>query len=147
MEFSEARTGRVFILRMKHSEVIHEVLEKFCAEKNIRFASLHALGGADNKSVVITGPEDGNMMPPIPTETVLEGVHEVSGTGTVFPDSSGKPSLHMHCSFGRKDKTITGCVRKGVTVWHVLEVIITELTGTQASRKYDSETGFELLHP
>jgi len=40
-----------------------------------------------------------------------------------------------------------GCVRNGVKVWHVLEVIIFELTGTTASRIKDPLTGFELLIP
>lgn len=36
---------------------------------------------------------------------------------------------------------------KRVTTWHVLEVIVTELTGTQAARLPDTATGFDLLQP
>jgi hypothetical protein len=38
-------------------------------------------------------------------------------------------------------------VRKGVKTWHVLEVVIWELTGTDAMRVLDPATGFELLQP
>ena len=35
----------------------------------------------------------------------------------------------------------------GVKVWHVLEVVLTELVGSTARRRPDSATGFELLEP
>jgi predicted DNA-binding protein with PD1-like motif len=53
----------------------------------------------------------------------------------------------MHIACGRRESTITGCVRRGVKVWHVMEVIIFELTGTSAARIHDSETGFDLMTP
>ena len=51
----------------------------------------------------------------------------------------------MHASFGRKKHTITGCVRLGVDVWHIGEVVIVELVETNVSRIKDKETGFEFL--
>jgi predicted DNA-binding protein with PD1-like motif len=78
---------------------------------------------------------------------ILDNVHEISGTGTIFPDEEGNPVLHMHAACGRKTSSITGCVRAGVKVWHVLEVILVELTGSNASRRLEPETGFKLLQP
>jgi predicted DNA-binding protein with PD1-like motif len=51
----------------------------------------------------------------------------------------------MHASFGRNENTITGCVRKGVDVWRIGEVILFELSGTSALRMKDKTTGFEFL--
>jgi predicted DNA-binding protein with PD1-like motif len=42
---------------------------------------------------------------------------------------------------------MTGCVRNGVKVWLIAEVIILELIDTSAMRKLDRATGFELLDP
>jgi predicted DNA-binding protein with PD1-like motif len=53
----------------------------------------------------------------------------------------------MHLACGRKDRTVTGCVRRGVKVWQVMEIILWELTGTDAKRVLDPATGFELLQP
>jgi len=78
---------------------------------------------------------------------MLNNVHEVTGTGTIFPDKDGKPVLHMHMACGRNNDTVTGCVRTGVEVWHVMEVVLFELIGSDAQRVYDSATGFELLTP
>jgi predicted DNA-binding protein with PD1-like motif len=80
-------------------------------------------------------------------EQALRDVHEVAGVGTLFPNAEGQPVLHMHVAAGRGGKAITGCVRMGVRIWHVLEVVLWELTGTKAVRVLDPETGFELLKP
>jgi len=53
----------------------------------------------------------------------------------------------MHIACGREDETVTGCVRAGVKVWHVLEVILVELTDSTAVRKMEETTGFKLLQP
>jgi len=93
------------------------------------------------------GPENGRSNPVIPIETVLNNVYEIAGTGTLFPDDEGNPILHMHIACGRNTDTITGCVRRGVKVWQVMEVILTELTNCSAVRTLDKKTGFKLLNP
>ena len=77
--------------------------------------------------------------------TLLKGVHEGTGVGTIFTNEQGKPKLHMHASFGRNDTAVTGCVRMGVDVWQIGEVVILELTGSTAKREKNKETGFEFL--
>jgi predicted DNA-binding protein with PD1-like motif len=84
-------------------------------------------------------------MPPEPVVALLKGVHEVCGVGTIFLNEKGKPVLHMHASFGRGEKTVTGCVRMGIDVWHIGEVIMLELAGGLATRAEDKKTGFEFL--
>ena len=147
MKFSEAKTGRVFVIRLEDGDILHEEIERFSAEKGIRAATLSAVGGVDAGSRLIVGPEEGRSEKIVPMEHVLDNVCEVTGSGTVFPDEEGNPILHMHLACGRTDQTITGCVRRGVKVWHVLEIVLTELTGTDACRVYDLSTGFKLLNP
>ena len=108
------------------------------------------LGGADAGSILITGPRKGRPKGETyiePMEHILEETYEATGTGTIFSDKEENPVLHMHISCGRKNKTKTGCVRRGVRVWHVMEVVIIELVGTDARRVRDPKTGFELLVP
>ena len=98
--------------------------------------------------VHLTGPRAGRSPPPIaPQTTALDDVHEVVGTGSLFPDAHGAPILHVHLACGRGDRTVTGCIRTGVKTWHVLEVILVELLGSTARRLHDPATGFELLAP
>ena len=145
MEFTEAKLGRVFILRLHQGERIHEVIEKFASEKQVFSALCFFIGGAEDKSKVVVGPKDGAAFPPEPVITLLKGVHEGCGVGTIFPDKQGNPKLHMHASFGRNNKAVTGCVGMGVDVWQIGEVVVLELTVASAKRLRDRETGFELL--
>jgi len=147
VRYSEARSGRVFILRLDDGEVLHETIEAFASEHGIVSAALIVLGGADDGSRLVVGPEQGRSEKIVPMEYVLDGVHEMTGAGTLFPDASGKPVLHMHVAGGRKGEAHAGCVRAGVRVWHVAEVVLWELVDSSARRVLDPATGFELLDP
>jgi predicted DNA-binding protein with PD1-like motif len=145
MEFTEAKLGRIFILRLHQGECLHESIERFASQKQVQSALCFFLGGAEDKSKVVVGPKDGKALPPEPMVTLLRGVHEACGVGTIFTDEQGAPKLHMHTSFGRNNKAVTGCVRMGVDVWQIGEAIILELTGSSAKRARNKNTGFEFL--
>jgi uncharacterized protein len=145
MDFTEAKLGRIFILRLHQDECLHEVIEKFASQKNVSSALCFFLGGAEDKSKVVVGPKDGKVLPPEPMVTLLKGVHEAFGVGTIFTDEQGKLKLHMHASFGRNVNVVTGCVRMGVEVWLIGEVVILELANCSAKRATNKDTGFEFL--
>jgi predicted DNA-binding protein with PD1-like motif len=148
MEYTEATLNRIFVLRLHQDETVHEVVEKFATEKQIISAMCFFLGGADEKSKLVVGPKDGKAMPPQTMISMLQGVHEGLGVGTIFQDEEGQPKLHMHGAFGRNDataNTVTGCMRAGVKVWKIGEVAIFELAGASGIRKKDKATGFEML--
>ena len=145
MKYAEGSHGRVFVLRLGEGDRIPDSLEQFAEMKNISSAICFAVGGAKEKSKVVVGPKDGEVLPPEPMHVLLNGVHEMCGVGTLFRDESGQPKLHMHASFGRGNSTITGCVRLGVDVWHIEEIIILEILGVDARRAKDAVTNFEFL--
>jgi predicted DNA-binding protein with PD1-like motif len=147
MKYCQAAQGRTFILRLEDGEILHEIIEAFARAQAIQSAALIVLGGADTGSRLVAGPEQGRAEKIIPMTYTLDNVHEVSGTGTLFPDAAGNPVLHMHMACGRNGDTVTGCVRAGVRVWHVMEVVIFELTANDAKRLRDAATGFDLLTP
>ena len=146
MQFSEGKQGRVFVIRLEDGETVHTEIENFAIKQSINAAVVFIIGGADKDSTLVVGPEQGRgVSPVIPLSHVLDNVHEVSGTGTIFPDESGQPILHMHMACGRKDHAVTGCIRFGVKVWHVMEVVLFEIVDSSATRQIDPETGFKLL--
>ena len=147
MRYSQARPGRMFVLRLEQGETVHEIIEDFARDQEIRSASVIALGGADRESLLVAGPEKGNQRPVVTQLVPLEDVHEVMGTGTIFPDEEGCPVLHMHMACGRGSNARVGCIRNGVKVWLYMEVIIQEILDSASIRKVDEETGFKLLEP
>ncbi len=145
MKYSEAKPGRIFVMRLEDGDIVHEEIERFAREKSINAATLTIVGGADLGSRIIVGPEKGRETPVKPMDHTLEDVHEVTGSGTLFPDDEGNPVLHMHMACGREQSTVTGCIRAGVKVWHIMEVVMTELVDSTAVRRLDGATGFKLL--
>jgi predicted DNA-binding protein with PD1-like motif len=145
LDYSQANMGRIFIIRLHDGEIIHETLESFAKQHKVHSALCFFLGGAEDKSKLVVGPKDGDAIPVEPMTTLLKGVHEGCAVGTIFTDEQGTPKLHMHGSFGRNNNSVTGCVRLGVEVWVIGEVVMIELKDSFAKRVKDKETGFELL--
>lgn len=147
MRYSEAKQGRVFVIRLEDGEIVHEEVERFAKEQSISRATLIILGGAGEGSRLVVGPEISRARPITPMQHILDDVHEITGTGTLFPDKKGNPVLHLHMACGRNDSAITGCIRSGVMVWQVMEIVLIELIDNTASRIFNDELGFNILHP
>jgi predicted DNA-binding protein with PD1-like motif len=64
MRWSEAKKGRVFVLRLEHGDVVHESVERFVRENAIAVARVSILGGADRGSRLVVGPANGEASPP-----------------------------------------------------------------------------------
>jgi predicted DNA-binding protein with PD1-like motif len=140
-------TGAGFRDSPGDGDIVHEAIESLALREGVSAAALVILGGADAGSRLVVGPETARATPVVPLHRLLEDVHEVAGVGTLFPDDEGNPVLHMHTACGREGETVTGCVRTGVRVWHVMEAVLFELTDTSGVRRYDEATGFKLLQP
>lgn len=147
MKYSEGRIGRVFVIKFEDGERLPNAIEQFAVDHGISRGMCILVGGIDNGSTIIVGPEDGEVLPPVALPFVLSGAHEVAGVGTLFPNEEGVPRLHMHAALGREGLTHTGCIRPGVDVWLVGEVILLEILGTEARRVNDPAAGFEILEP
>ena len=144
MKASEGKIGRVFVLRLENGDVVPAAIERFARENSIKVGHVIFIGGVDCGEVVV-GPRHSDEMPPDPLMLSVDRAHEVAGVGIIAPDKEGKPVLHIHASLGRAGRTLTGCLRPGVTTWLVGEVIIYEITGASAKRLPDDESGFDLL--
>lgn len=145
MKYSTAELGRVLVIRLEDGDIMHECIEEAARAEGVARAAVILLGGAGSGSRIVVGPEDGAARPVVPLERILHDVHEVAGVGTIFPDESGRPVLHLHAAFGRDDQVTAGCIRTGVKTWVVGEAVMIELTGTDAARRVDPASAFELL--
>lgn len=135
MQYSTGRLGRIFILKMNHGDRISNELESFASKKKLSCALCFFLGGANDGSKIVSGPSSASNIPVEPILKVLNGVHESCAIGTILVNQEGKPKLHMHGAFGRNNKTIVGCVRSGVEIWKVGEVVVIEILDVMAYRK------------
>jgi predicted DNA-binding protein with PD1-like motif len=146
MKYSEGKIGRVFVIRLEDDDELPGCIEKFAAEHKISVGQAILVGGIGSGEIV-SGPRKNKELPIDPMIIPVDGVHEIVGVGVLAPDSNGKASLHIHAALGRAGRTTMGCLRMGVKIWLVGEVIIYEILGADVARLPDKESGFELLTP
>lgn len=146
MKCSEGKVGRIFVIRLEGGDKLPDAIESFAQEKNVSRGMCILVGGIKGGNIVV-GPEDNESVPPIPMIFGLKGVHEIVAVGTIFPDSDEKPRLHMHAALGREGNTRAGCIRPGIEVWKLGEVIVLEITDNTAHREDDAAAGFKVLEP
>ena len=144
MRYSQARLGRVFVVRLEHDDPIPDSLEELARREKINAASVLLVGGIESGTIVV-GPK-GHTSPPVPVTRRVAGRHEILAAGFIFP-TDGEPVLHMHGAFGRGSKTLVGCTRTGVRVFAVVEAFVTEILDSPAQRALDPHTGWHLLQP
>jgi len=143
MQAAEGTLGRVFVIRLEDGDRLPDCLEAFARDNNLSRGLVALLGGAGSGKLVV-GPEDGDAPKIAPMLQTISGVHEAAAVGTIFPDESGAPKLHIHAALGRGDTALTGCVRQGVDIWKLAEVVVIEIQGDMR-RVVDPAFGFEVL--
>jgi len=139
--------GRIFIIRLEDGDRMPAALEEFAQKNSVQRGMAILVGGVKDGGVIVTGPWDGNVLPVDPMLHTLAGIHEIAGVGTLAPDETGAPRLHMHAVLGREGKASAGCIRPGIEIWKLGEIVLLEITGTEARRVQDRETGFSMLEP
>ena len=142
MDYAQGSIGRVFAARLHDGEEPYAAIEELAALEGIGSAVVLLVGGARSGRVV-TGPKQ----PTGPVEPELrefDDAREMIGVGTLHPSDEG-PKLHLHAGFGRGDEALVGCPRYGLTTYLVLEAFIIEVSGLNATRALDAESGLKLL--
>ncbi|WBF67791.1 DNA-binding protein [Desulfovibrio subterraneus] len=146
MKAAQGSMGRVFVLRLEDGDRLPDCIEQFAGENAIR-GGLVALVGGIGSGTLVVGPEDSDAEIITPMTKIFNAAHEAAALGTLFADSAGKPKLHMHTTLGRGDDTLTGCIRQGIDVWKIAEVVILEIVDSGMVRKLDPAFNLELLSP
>lgn len=144
MQYASGRPGRIFYLRLDHGEDLLMVLQNFVSSHNIHAGIVHLIG-AISEGTLVTGPKE-TTLPPEPVWYQLDGAHELVGTIMIRSDDKG-PALHLHAAAGRGTESITGCFRKGTTVYIVVEAVIIEFEGFTLGMENDTQTGLPLPVP
>jgi len=147
MKYTEGKVGRIFVVRLEEGDKLPEAIESFARENKVSRGMCILVGGIRDGGKIVVGPADSKSIPVVPMIFGLEGVHEICAVGTIFPDIDGKPRLHMHAALGREGKTRSGCIRPGIEVWKLGEVIVLEITESTAYRKKNAKAGFSMLEP
>lgn len=144
MQAAQGELGRVFVLRLEDGDRIPDCIEAFALSQGVQGGVCYLVGGIGGGKLVV-GPEDGKAATIKPMLAPILDAYEVAAVGTLFPDSTGAPKLHMHAALGRGDSPLVGCVRPGVDVWKLGEAVLIEIKDTGLTRKLDPSLGVQVL--
>ena len=142
MKYTQGTVGRLFLIKFDNDDVLLDKLETFVRKEKIKAATMIFIG-ALRKGDLVTGPKK-PVIPPEPNKIYFKDGWEVMGIGTIFTNKFG-PQIHIHGSMGKKQKTLTGCVRGKSKVFLVIEAVVFELKGVRATKSIDPRTGLNLL--
>ncbi len=142
MKYQVGNTGRIVVARFEDREDVIENLHSIAEKEGIKAAAFYLVGGMRGGRIVV-GPEK-DEIPPKPVWKELGESHEIVGFGTIFYQD-GKPKVHLHAAFGKKDMVKVGCLRERSETFLVLEAVIIEITGVNAIRELDPVSGLTLL--
>ncbi|MFZ5774445.1 MAG: PPC domain-containing DNA-binding protein [Thermodesulfobacteriota bacterium] len=142
MEYRTGAIKRVFTVRFDEGDDFLGGLRELIIKENIRCAWFHILGGL-REAGVVTGPRE-PVMPPDPVWTTVDTARETLGSGSIYWDET-EPRIHLHAAMGHHGDTLTACVRKDTRVYLVLEVLLIEIEGIDATRPWYDPGGFNRL--
>jgi len=142
MQYTKGTIGRIFLLKFKDDDILIKEIERLARKERLKAAALVFIG-ALKKGDLVTGPKK-PVIPPEPNWVKFDKAWEVMGIGTIFTNKSG-PQIHIHTAMGKRQKTLTGCVRKDTKVFLVIEAVLFELKSVKATKDIDPKTGLNLL--
>ncbi len=143
MDYRTGSVARVFSIRFDDGDDFLGGLTELSKKENIRNGWFHVIGGL-READVVTGPRE-PVMPPEPIWQEVRNARETLGSGSIYRDEHNEPRIHLHAALGHHGETITGCLRKGSKTYLLLEVILFEIAGFEASRPWSPEKGFNIV--
>jgi predicted DNA-binding protein with PD1-like motif len=142
MKYQTGKPGRIIVAKFDDHDDVLENLVDIAKKENIRAGIIYLVGGMREGKIVV-GPET-DELPPSPVWKELGESHEVIGLGTIFWHND-EPKIHFHGAFGKKNMVKVGCLREKAETFLVLEAVIIEIEGINATREIDPEIGMALL--
>jgi predicted DNA-binding protein with PD1-like motif len=143
MDYRTGSVARVFSIRFDDGEDFLGALTELIKKENIRNGWFQVIGGL-RQADVVTGPRE-PVMPPEPVWRQVKDARETLGSGSIYWDEKEQPRIHLHAALGHHGDTITGCLRKGSVTYLLLEVILFEIAGFEASRPWSADKGFNIV--
>lgn len=143
MKYRTGEVGRVIVARFEDGDVILDNIIGIAKKEAIRAGVFYLLGGMKNAKIVV-GPEK-DELPPVPVWRELKESHEIVGIGTIFCHDE-EPKIHFHGAYGKRDSVRAGCLRETADTFIVLECVILEIKGINATRELDPASGMMLLN-
>lgn len=142
MQYRSGSIGRVMVLKFEDGDSLLDGIIEVARKEAVKAGFFFLLGGMRSAGMVL-GPKE-PVLPPEPIWAGFADGREILGIGSVFL-KDGEPAVHLHGAVGKADTTMMGCVRKDDKVFLVVEAMLLEVTGIEASKAVNPKTGIAML--
>lgn len=143
MQYRSGSIGKVSVLKFEDGDSLLGGIIEVAKKEDIKVGFFFLLGGMRSAGMVC-GPKE----PVLPPEPMWQGFadgREVLGVGSLFRKEDGEPAIHLHGAVGKEGATLAGCIRKDDKVFLVVEAVLLEITGVDASKAADPNTGIAMV--
>ena len=113
---------------------------RIARKERIKTARVEAIGGVDRLKLAYFNHRTKKY-----EEHEYNEFLEVTGMLGNITQKDGKPFLHAHCTFGRRDMSVIGGHLISATVFPLMEVVITP-TRNRATRRFDEKLGLDVIY-
>jgi len=128
------------IYSLKSGAKVPDEIVSIATREAVKTARVEAIGGVSKLRLAYFNHEK-----KLYEEHDYEGFLEVTSLLGNITLKEGKPFLHAHGNFGRRDQTVVGGHIVSATVFPILEVVITPTRNT-ALRQFDDELGLNVIY-
>jgi hypothetical protein len=128
------------IYALKAGTSLTDEILRIAAKERIKTARVEAIGGVNKLRLAYFNHETKKY-----EEHDFDEFLEITGMLGNITQKDGKPFLHAHCTFGRRDMSVVGGHLMSATVFPLAEVVITK-TLNRATRRFDEKTGLNLIY-
>ena len=128
------------IYALKAGASLTDEIIRIAAKERVKTARVEAIGGVSKLKVAYFNHEAKKY-----EEHDFDEFLEVTGLLGNITQKDGKPFLHAHGTFGRRDMSLVGGHVMSATVFPLMEVVITK-TANRATRKFDEKTGLNVIY-
>jgi len=126
--------------KLEAGAMIPDAILRVAAKEKMRTAILEAIGGVDSLTLGYY-----NRITKKYEEHNYRGFMEVTSLLGNVTEKAGKPFLHAHGTFGRRDMSVIGGHLIRATIFPTLEFTLVPTTN-RAIRRFDERTGLNLIY-
>lgn len=125
---------------LKAGATIPDDIVAIAAKEKLVTARVEAIGGVDKLKLAYFNRSSKKY-----EEHNFKEFFEVTSLLGNITQKEGKPFLHVHGNFGRRDLSVLGGHVMSASVFPILEVVITPTTN-RALRKFNKELGLNVIY-
>jgi predicted DNA-binding protein with PD1-like motif len=136
--YSFIQDGDTYVVSIDNHQEVFAALTAFCEEQNILAGEITGIGAVNSATLRFLDPATKKYV-----DKTFEEQMEISSLVGNISEKDGKPYLHLHANFGRRDYTVVGGHLLCCTLNGACEVVVKRFH-RKVGRRFEPTLGINL---